>query len=104
MDEKKEALSDDDLDLVIEKMREIVRAGVSVTFEEYSALPDEAKAALILARQEDRAEMAAMIAHAASGPQGLALVMKAIDGGDRLAQLECESAVARHFAKGARGE
>lgn len=91
-------MTDEQLDAVIKKMEEVVRAGVTVTYAEYEELPREAKAALILAREQDRAELAAMIGRACSGQKGLREIMSRFDDGDALVELEIVAALERYAA------
>ena len=99
MSENPKPIEGEELEAVIQVMDELVRAGVTITYEEYRDLPQEARAALILAREQDKAELAVMIAEACAGPTGFAGVMKKIDGGKTAAQMACDAAVQRHFAK-----
>jgi hypothetical protein len=77
----------------------IIRSGVTVTFDEWSKLPKEGKAALLAANRAYRAETVAMLATALSGKEGLAWVMKEADGGDAFLDLKLDEAVERHMQK-----
>lgn len=92
-------MTEEQLEAVIEKMEEVVAAGVTITYEDYEKMPNEAKAALHLAREKEKAELAVMIATALGSQRGLAWVNAKVDGGDAYCDMEAELAVDRYFSE-----
>lgn len=82
-------------------MDRLVRAGVSVTYDEFDSLPIEAQEALIAARAHERAEFASMIGTAMQGRAGAAWVMRGADGGDAWVEHHLQEAAERYFRKAA---
>lgn len=77
----------------------LVRSGVTITFDEWSGLDIASRAALLRAQENHRAENAAMLATAMSGPAGAAWVLRESDGGDAFVGMHLESAVQRHMER-----
>ena len=77
----------------------LVRAGVTITYEDWAGLDIPAKVALTQARENYRAEGAAMLATAMSGPVGAAWVMRNVDDGESFVGMHLEFAVDRHMER-----
>lgn len=77
----------------------LVKAGVVLDYDSFAEMPPEAQDAFIAAREQDRAEFAAMIGTAMQGERGAAWVMRKADGGAAWVGLHLERAMGKWMAR-----